>query len=206
MPELAEIAPRAGEGRGIPLGTWIRALLFLPLVSVLATSLSRSIPAFSWIAWIATAASTLYGFMFICKLSWTLLSRHVLPYRVQDYVSRLASYQVLYDSQDVLVQWGSHSIERIQSCASAFFFFICHVPGNLMQLVRERVTSAWRTGQAQDAQESSSPSSTEVMTTSIHSLTLREEVVEAPVTNEMERSDTLRDEEHSPLIRDKKEW
>lgn len=86
-----------GGGR---LATWIRALVFLRLVSALVSRLRPNE------AWVINVAASLFSLAFILHLSWTLLSRHVLPFRIQDYsvlTLSLSCRRVVGDARDAIV-------------------------------------------------------------------------------------------------------
>jgi hypothetical protein len=122
--------------------------------------------------------TSLVGVAFNLKLSWTLLSRHVLPYQVQDHVSHLLSFEYKH----AVAEWISRWRENARSAILAVRRLFAH----LLECIQHGA-------RREPGEESIKMGATNVP---------QESLVEAPTPNEIERD--CRHEEIIPQLQDKK--
>jgi hypothetical protein len=149
---------------------WISVILFLRLVSRLVSQTEASS--------VANILTSLVGMTFILKLSWTLLSRHLLPYRVQDHVSLLISLEYKRAVAEWMSRWREHVGSGILAVRRLF--------GDLLESMRHATRREPR------------DESIEMGATNVP----QESLVEAPTPNEMERDSGH--EEIVPQLQEKK--
>lgn len=145
-------------------------ILFLRLVSRFVSQTDTNS-----VAYILTS---LVVMAFNLKLSWTLLSRHVLPYRVQDQVSHLLSFEYKH----AVAEWISRWKENARSAILAVRRLFVH----LLEAIQR------------GARREPGDESIEMGATSVP----QESLVEAPTPNEIERD--CRHQEIVPQLQDKK--
>ena len=187
--------------RGGRLGRWIRGLLVLRLVSALVSRLRPNE------VWTMDMASSLYTLAFILHLSWMLLSRHVLPFRVQDYS---ASGLLMACPQFVCCDTRDTIVACLSQCRCAVWSRVQGVSGRCrVFLARIRQAMVRNRGEGGAAFTESGHPLLSVEITQ-QATNLPEESLAAPMLNFMERVENVpdqgREEEKSPELRDKKKW
>ena len=73
---------------------------------------------------VASMLTSLVAVAFNLKLSWTLLSRHVLPYQVQDHVSHLLSFEYKHAVAEWISRCGGKMLAlRFWRCVACLFIY-----------------------------------------------------------------------------------
>lgn len=188
--------------RGGSLGKWVRAIVILRFVSVLFWRL------FPNDAWITDLFSSLVALLFVLYLCWALLSRHVLPFLVQDFsVSWLSCHQVVCAARKKLGQSAVKCKEVVWLCMERMIHGMMSVFG--------RIRSTMQIGRRRSGNSGDEANETEQeIYRSLFDVQLQSEasdsLVMAPSSNVMERLEDVKEDVHeeqvSPKLLDKKKW
>jgi len=192
-----------------PLERWIRTIVFTRLVSFLLLHLGPNK------AWLATEViSSLCTTLFIVRLSWTLLSRHVLPFQVQDFcISTLAPRtcgDVVWCALDKFSNY-------LQKCRGTVWFCVKGIR-SAFRSVLNRIRRLTRSPRNVIGEEEANPSQLELpglmVTDTVDQptrlLEASDSLVTVPTINVMERLEKTRndviEEGSSTKLQDKKKW
>lgn len=186
-------------------GPCIQILLLLHLVSALVSRL-RPMDA-----WVGDIICCVFSILFILQLSWILLSRHFLPFCIQDYAS-----------VSVVLEWCKEGVQGtrnvIGECVDRVKDICCYGMERVHQVVctlRVRLRCVMNTRSRDEANVllmNEDERGHEYSFVAIEMVPTVEEHVAAPTTNIMERledADSNGDEPVSPpasKLQDKKQW
>jgi len=182
--------------RGGRLGWWIRALLFLRLVSALVHRLRSSQ------GWIADAATSLFVLVFILHLSWTLLSRHVFPFRIQDF----SGMEVAASCQQCVCE-ARNVMAACTSQCTAFVRYSVARGNELFYVIRARLRQTVMRDRGEGPVENTDEPELQQSLLAVEMVSSEQESLTAPTVNVMDRLEDVGEQEQvSPKLQDKKEW
>ena len=167
------------------LRTWIGTILFLRIVSILVSQTNANLAIR-----VCSAITTFVAMAFIVMLSWTLLSRHILPYQVQDQVSFLLSLEYRNLMAARISHWREHVVRLLGS--SSLEVFRRWIRGSL-ECVRHAMRR--RTHGEGMVNEMDHITTTSVVVPSS---------LEAPMSHAMERDTSEHEQDTIPPLHDKK--
>lgn len=195
-----------------PLERWIRTIVFTRLVSFLVLHLG---PNKAWLM-VTEVISSLCTTLFIVRLSWILLSRHVLPFHVQDF--SISTFAPRTCCGDVVVWCARDKFSNCgQKCRGTVWFCIKGIRG-AFRSVLSRIRRLTRSPRNVNGEEEANPSQlelpglmvTDTVDQPTRSLDASDSLVAVPMINVMERLEKTRndviEEGSSTKLQDKKKW